>query len=89
MNKERPDFETIVCGIPCGVVIDSFIDIPSYKGSPHNCDSDLDYYGYTDIEWHLIDRKGYMASWLERKMDKREIADLETEIIEFKMSEVD
>lgn len=70
---ERADFETTVGGIPCGVVIDSYV---VNRPCPY-ADSDWDYYGYTECDWHLVDRKGYKAGWLALKMtpeDSRRIA---------------
>jgi hypothetical protein len=32
--------------------VDTFVDVP---GNPGSWDSDMDFYGYTEIEWHLID----------------------------------
>ena len=33
---------------------------PPFRGSPHRCDSDWDYYGNTEIEWELLDETGTM-----------------------------
>ena len=32
----------------------------------------MDYYGYEEIEFSVLDRKGYPAAWLERKLGPRE-----------------
>lgn len=57
--------ETRIAGIPCKVrVTHCFVQKP--LGT--RCDSDLDCYGYTDIEFAVLDRKGYPAPWLEKKM---------------------
>lgn len=55
-----------ICGIPCIILIDC---CAVYRGS-HNsaADSELDYYGYSEIEFTILDRKGYKAAWLERKL---------------------
>ena len=88
MAKFVPDYEITVCGIPCGVVIESFNDVPPWKGSASTCPSDVDYYGYVDIEWFLIDRKGYPAKWLERKMDKEGLRyEVEVEIIDLRKND--
>ena len=77
--KHEADFETVVCGIPCGVLVKSFThkkpDFTSWA-SPD------DYYGYTECEWRLLDRKGYVAEWLEKKMSQDDVANVETEIAE-------
>ena len=78
--KETATFSTTVCGIPCGVFVDDYVHVPPFRGSPQLCDSDMDYYGYTEIDWHLLDRKGYKADWLKRKMNKFDVEQLEIEI---------
>lgn len=80
--KERADFDSIVCGIPCGVVVDDFYFSPPFSGSPQLCESDVDYYGECYMSFHLVDRKGYKAEWLEDKMDKLDVMQIETEIME-------
>lgn len=77
--RERADFKTRVKGIPCGVVVDSF-NVVEPQGK--FADSDLDCYGYTEIEYHLLDRKGYRAKWLENKMTDKDKDLIEIEILE-------
>lgn len=78
--KEQPDFTTRCHGIPCGVVIDSVLVVPPWRGPASACPSDLDYYGYSELEWHLIDRRGYSAEWLENILTPSETNQLEDEI---------
>lgn len=57
-------------GIPCliGVIEYSRVD-----GSfSFNADSDLDYYGYTECDWRILDKRGRPAPWLTRKIDAKE-----------------
>jgi hypothetical protein len=73
------DFDTVVCGIPCQVKVDSYVNIePQGKWA----DSDWDCYGYIEIEFTLLDRKGYKANWLQKKMTPADIETLEIEIVE-------
>lgn len=75
--KHTPDFSTTVCGIPCGVIIESFTDVkPDYTSwaSPE------DYYGYTKSEWFIVDRKGYRAEWLENKMSQNDRDEINAEV---------
>lgn len=66
--------ETRIAGIPCKVrVTHCFVQKP--LGS--RCDSDLDCYGYTDIEFDVLDRNGRAAPWLEKKLSERERVKLE------------
>ena len=45
------------------------------------CDSDWDCYGYTDIEFDVLDRKGYKAPWLKRKLTDSDRERIETELL--------
>ena len=42
--------------------------------------SDVDYYGYSEIEFEVLDRRGRHAPWLERKLDDAAIAEIEEAI---------
>jgi hypothetical protein len=71
VHKTHTDYDTFqstVNGIPCIVKVNKHLVVPPYLGSPHDCPSDLDYYGYTEFEYNILDRKGYPASWLEDKL---------------------
>jgi hypothetical protein len=57
-----------VCGIPCRIGVKHY---SSVKGS-YTAESDWDFYGYNETDWELLDRKGYRAEWLERKLTTRE-----------------
>lgn len=54
-------------GIPCIIRVDYFHHQPG--SFSYNAPSDLDYHGYTEIEFAILDRKGYAAPWLEKKVD--------------------
>ena len=43
--------ESRIAGIPCIIRVDTCIVVPPFRGSPHNCDSSDDYYGYRDVEF--------------------------------------
>lgn len=51
-------------GIPCLIGVTHFY---KQKGDSNTWDSDLDYYGYTECEYEILDRKGYRAKWLDSK----------------------
>ena len=60
------EFEHRVCGIPCIIEVTHF---ESVKGSySYNAPSDMDYYGYTECEYEVLDRRGRPAPWLQRKV---------------------
>ncbi len=60
------EFEHRVCGIPCIIEVTHF---DSVKGSySYNAPSDMDYYGYTECEYEVLDRRGRPAPWLQRKV---------------------
>lgn len=72
--------ETSIQGIPCQIDVTTYVVV---KGSySYNAPSDLDYYGYTEIEFDVYDRKGYPAAWLERKMTVNDRQRIEAEIMD-------
>jgi len=75
--------EARINGIPCLVEMTGGYYQRPYRGSPHNCPSDWDYYGgWFDVEFAVYDRRGRPAPWLEKKMtdeDERNIIELLTE----------
>ena len=82
--KTVADFSTTVCGIPCGVVIVDYTFVPPFNNNPRLCDSDWDYYGYEEMDWYLVNRKGYKAEWLENKMSDSDTASVKEEISNYK-----
>jgi len=81
MPKQTIDLESSICGIPCGIHIDTLQVVKPFRGSPHLCDSADDFYGYSEIEFTVLDRKGYPAPWLEDKLTPAITADIEIEIL--------
>lgn len=70
MSGYVAEIEHRVAGIPCLIGV---IDYTSVKGSySYHADSDLDYHGYTESEWEILDRRGRPAPWLQRKLDAKE-----------------
>lgn len=63
-------FEVRVAGIPAQVRVDRFLRV---KGShSRNAPSDLDFHGYTEVDFTILDRRGRPAPWLEWKMTDAE-----------------
>jgi hypothetical protein len=74
------EIESTVAGIPCLIGVTEF---SSVRGSySYHADSDMDYYGYTESEWVVLDRRGRPAAWLERKLTDAERSRIEQEIAE-------
>ena len=65
-----------VCGIPAQAKITHLVVV---KGSVH-ADNPDDYYGYSEVEFEICDRKGYQAKWLERKMTDEDRDSVEEQI---------
>lgn len=75
------EIEHRVAGIPCIIGVTYFDSVDgSYN---YHAASDVDYYGYTESEWEILDRKGYRAKWLERKLDDNENSDVEEAIAKY------
>jgi hypothetical protein len=68
-----------VAGIPCKAGV---IDFMNVQGSySRNAGSDMDYSGYCEMTWDLLDRKGYLAGkWLTSKITRDIENDIEDEI---------
>jgi hypothetical protein len=65
--------ETKIAGIPCLIKVGYFNVV---KGNSR-ADNPDDYYGYTDFEFTVCDRRGRPAPWLEKKMTKQDEADIQ------------
>jgi len=75
------NIESRVAGIPCLIQIDRCMVVSgSYD---YNAASDFDYYGYKEIEFTVLDRKGYPAPWLERKLTDDDTDRIENQILEY------
>lgn len=71
-----------VSGIPCLIGVSDFRNVEPWKGSPHSCDSAADFYGYTECEWDVLDRRGRKADWLARKLLPDETAKVDEAVID-------
>lgn len=72
------EIETRVSGIPCIARVTHYMNQPgSYS---RNAASDMDYYGYTECEFEICDRRGRPAPWLEKKMTTNDSDRITTEI---------
>ena len=58
-----------IAGIPCLIGVTTYDCV---AGDSRCTDSDYDFNGYSDIEFDILDRKGYQAAWLEKKVDAKE-----------------
>lgn len=75
MKDYIAELPTRVSGIPCLVGVTSYYQAEgSY--SFHAASSD-DYYGYIDMSYEILDRKGRPAPWLEKKLDEYARQDIE------------
>ena len=75
------EIESRVAGIPCLIGVLSYTSV---KGSySYNAPSDLDYHGYTESEWDVLDRRGRPAPWLERKLSSKDHDRIERDIAEY------
>jgi len=70
--------ESTVAGIPCLIQIDRCLVVKPN----HRADNDWDYFGYTEISFNVLDRKGRLAPWLTRKITADDTSRIETQILE-------
>lgn len=68
VNGLEAEIPFTLSGIPCLIGVESYFCQPPHRGSAWTCDSDMDYYGYDEMDWIILDRKGYKAEWLEKKI---------------------
>lgn len=67
-------------GIPCLIGV---IDFDSCEGSySRNAPSDLDYYGWVECTWDVLDQRKRKAPWLERKLTDRDRDEIDAAVIE-------
>ena len=72
------EIEHRVAGIPCLIGVTHYECV---RGSySYNADSDMDFYGYIEAEWDILDRRGRKAPWLERKATSKDIDSIEEAI---------
>ena len=77
--------ESHIQGIPCLIEV---MTCTVVKGShSYNAASDWDYHGYSEIEFEVLDRKGYKAAWLERKMTPEDKDRIEQQILDAKVED--
>jgi hypothetical protein len=76
-NRKFGLFQTQVAGIPCQIDVTTCTVV---KGNSR-ADNDWDYYGYTEFEFDVYDRKGYPAKWLERKLTPADRSRIEKEYL--------
>lgn len=70
-----------ISGIPCRIQVTSFLYATPSRGNAFSVDSSDDYYGYCDFEFVVLDRKGYRANWLAKKMTPADVSRIENEIM--------
>ena len=59
-----------LAGIPCQIGVRDYQNV---KGSYSSRAMDPDeYHGYIEADYEILDRKGYPAPWLERKLSNSE-----------------
>ena len=66
-------------GIPCLLGVTRYF----VKCADRHADNDMDFYGYTEVEYDILDRKGYKADWLSKKVSRFKEIDLQEKITEY------
>lgn len=80
------NLQTRISGIPCQIEVTSYYPATSMKWYRNgDCAPPED----EEIEFRVLDRKGYPASWLERKMDEEDRIRIEKELLAMKEDESD
>ena len=72
--------ESKISGIPCLIKVTHCHIVPGTFS--YHAGSDLDYHGYSDIDFEVCDQHGRPAPWLEKKMTDKDIERICQEIEE-------
>lgn len=75
--------ETRIAGIPCLIEVTHYHRVAPWKGSAYSCPSDVDWYGYEEIDWQVCDQRGRPAAWLEKKMTPEDAERIEGEVSQY------
>ena len=59
-------FDTRLAGIPCQVGVLNYERHAPL--SAHQAHSDIEFYGFTETDYVILDRRGRPAPWLQRKL---------------------
>lgn len=86
VRSAKPSYVAViasrVAGIPCQVGVTRYLRVPG-NGCAATAASDLDYTGYTETEFDILDRSGRPAAWLESKATDADRERIEVAIAEF------
>ncbi len=72
-------FKHPVAGIPCLIDV---IGAKWHRGQGRSAPSDWDAQDHFECEFEVLDRRGYAAPWLTRKLNAQIISDIEHAIAE-------
>lgn len=86
VKRYSADFDSTVSGIPCGIQVEH-VHITRGNFSPR-AETPEEYHGIRDIEFTVLDSKGYPAPWLQAKLTDDEKVRIEDEILESLKEEV-
>lgn len=80
------DLQTRISGIPCLIEVTSYYPATPMKWFRNgDCAPPED----EEIEFRVLDRKGYPAPWLEKKMDEEDRIRIEQELLALKEDDSD
>ena len=68
---------TTVRGIPCLIYLTDYVFQPPFKGPASQCNSDMDFYGYEDMEYELFNLHGYRMKFLENLLTQQDKGKIE------------
>ena len=75
---------TVLGGLPCQIAVTDFLEVPPWRGNPYDCPSDRDWYGYSYVEWEILDRRGRPAPWIKKRLSAHEEQTIERIIKEYR-----
>lgn len=82
-NQYKEVIDTTIAGIPAKIGVTYYCKVAPWRGSVYSCPSDADYYGYLEVDYDVLDRKGYHAAWLEKKLTREIKDEIEGKIVAY------
>ena len=72
--KKTATFNSKIQGIPCGILVTRYtpMSLGRYTGPPEFCYEDEP----AEMEFEVLDRYGYQANWLDKKLSDDDYARL-------------
>jgi hypothetical protein len=83
METYKAILESDIQNVPCKIGVMTFHVTKPWRGNLHDCPSDYDYYGGTEVEFEVLKMNGTPYPWLQNRLTWKDEEDIKREIIEY------